>query len=328
MKRIVVISTGGTIAMKKTNSEEGALPALTGQDLVQSIPELPMVGNVTVFSWKNTPSSHLQLGDIAELAGILKTFHSEGYASAVITHGTDTMEESAYLLDLLLNLDMGIVLTGSQRNPSLSGNDGPANVLDAAITAVDPKAAKEGVLVVFNGEVHTAREVIKTHTSSLATFRSPEFGPLAAVTNFKVHWYRSAMIREYYPAEKVAKKVEVVRCFLGSDSSLIEGALKEKIDGLIVESLGAGHVPINMMPGIRQAVKSGIPVILSSRCISGRLFLDTYGFEGSEKDLRQTGVIWGDALPGSKARIKLLALLAAGYNLEEIKYEFEKNFYL
>ncbi len=326
MKKIIIITTGGTIAMKK--KEDGlAVPVVTGEDFLQALPELAGLGEIRALTWKNVPGAHLQLNDIVELAGVLKQFYEKGFDGAVITHGTDTMEESAYLLDLLFEQKMAVVLTGAQRNPSLPGNDGPANLLDAVLTATDPRSQEAGVLLVFNGEVHCARDVQKTHTSRLDTFKSPEFGPLAAITNMRVHWYRLPLIKEHYNiAEKLNSRIELVRCVLGGDDSLIKLALQNKLDGLIIEALGAGHVPPQMMTSIKTAVAKGLPVVLCSRC-TGRLFTDTYGFAGSEKELREAGVIFGDALPGIKARLKLSVLLAAGFSTSEIKYHFEKNFY-
>lgn len=325
MKKILIISTGGTIAMEKDGSGL-ARPAITGEDFVKALPELKTIGEIHTLSWKNVPSTHLEFNDIVELSHILEEYQKKGVAGAVITQGTDTLEETSYLLDLITDLKMGIVITGAQRNPSLPGADGPANLLDAALVAANPKAAREGVLVVFNGEVHTARDVVKTHTSSLDTFKSPAFGALAALTNMQVHWYRQNMIREHYHVTALNKKVEIVKCALAGDGLIIDLLLKEGIDGLVIEGLGAGHVPFKMIPRIRKAVTAGIPVVLSSRCY-GILFTDTYGFAGSEKDLKEMGVIFGDALPGIKSRIKLAVLLAAGLKLDEIKECFEKNFY-
>ncbi len=325
MKKIIIITTGGTIAMTK-GANGLALPSVNAEDLVRTLPDLISAGEIHTLSWKNVPSTHLDFADIIELSHILNKYHQEGFTGAVITHGTDLIEETSYLLDLVTNIEMGIVITGAQRNPSLPGADGPANMLDAAIIAASPKATREGVLVVFNGEAHAARDVSKTHTSRLDTFQSPEFGPLAVVTNMQAHWCRQNLIREHYTVADVNKRVEVVKCTLGDDGRLIELLLKERIDGLVIEGLGAGHVTPGMMPRIREAVATGIPVVLSSRCF-GRLFTNTYGFAGSERELRDAGVIFGDALPSIKARVKLSVLLAAGLKPGEISDCFHKNFY-
>ena len=325
MGKIIIIATGGTIAMEKDGSGL-ALPSITGEDLVQALPELKSAGEIHNLSWKNVPSTHLNFADILEMSSLLNHYHQQGFRGAVITHGTDMIEETSYLLDLITNIEMGVVISGAQRNPSLPGADGPANLMDAAIVAASPGAAKEGVLVVFNGEVHAARDVSKTHTSRLDTFQSPEFGPLAVITNMQVHWCRKNLIREHYNVNKMNKRVEIVKCSLGDDGQLIRLLLKDGVDGLVIEGLGAGHVTPNMMPLVREAVAAGIPVVLSSRCV-GRLFTNTYGFVGSERELRDAGVIFGDALPSIKARIKLAILLAAGLAPDEIRNRFHKNFY-
>ncbi len=325
MNKIIIITTGGTIAMKK-GINGLALPAVSGEDFVQALPELESVGEIHTLSWKNVPSTHLDFANIIELSHMLNDYHQKGFAGAVITHGTDTIEETSYLLDLVTNIGMGIVITGAQRNPSVPGADGPANLLDAAIITASSNAAKEGVLVAFNGEAHAARDVTKTHTSRLDTFQSPEFGPLAVVTNMQAHWCRQNLIREHYYVAEMSKRVEIVKCTLGDDGRLIKLLLKEGIDGLVIEGLGAGHVTPGMMPRIREAVATGIPVVLSSRCF-GRLFTNTYGFAGSERELRDAGVIFGDALPSIKARVKLAVLLAAGLAPGEIREHFHNNFY-
>jgi L-asparaginase len=325
MRKILIITTGGTIAMKK-GVNGLALPAVSGEDFVEALPELKSVGEIYALSWKNVPSTHLDFADILELSRILSEYQQQGFAGAVITHGTDTIEETAYLLDLVANFEMGVVITGAQRNPSLPGADGPANLLDAAIIAASPIAAKSGVLVVFNGEAHTARDVCKTHTSRLDTFQSPEFGPLAVVTNMQAHWCRQSLIREHYDVAEMGKQVEIVKCTFAGDGMFLGLLLKEGVDGLVIEGLGAGHVTPGMMQRVRKAVATGIPVVLSSRCF-GRLFTNTYGFAGSEKELLDTGVIFGDALPSIKARVKLAVLLAACLKPEEIREHFHKHFY-
>lgn len=325
MGKIVIITTGGTIAMKK-DTNGLALPSVTGEDFVQALPELETLGEIHSLSWKNVPSTHLNFSDILELSHILKGYYQKGFTGAVITHGTDVMEETSYLLELITNIEMGIVVTGAQRNPSLPGADGPANLLDGAVIAASPNAARAGVMVVFNGEAHAARDASKTHTSRLDTFQSQEFGPLAIVSNMQAHWVRQTLIKEHYSVAQINKRVEIVKCNLAADGLLIELLLQKGIDGLIIEGLGAGHVPPEMMPQIKEAVATGIPVILSSRCV-GPLFTNTYGFKGSERDLKDMGVIFGDALPSIKARVKLAVLLAARLTPAEIRHCFHKHFY-
>ena len=322
MKKIIIITSGGTIAMEKGQAEG----TVTGADYLSVLPELNRVGEIHVFAWKNIASKELQLPDILDLAKILKQHKETGFDGAVITHGTDPMEETAYLLDLVTDLDMGVVITGAQRVHSHPGRDGLSNILDAAIVAADPRSAEEGVLLVFNGKVHTARDVAKTHTTCLDTFKSLEFGPLAGITNMRVHWYRSDLMREYYQIDKIDCRVEIVRAFLGSDDLLIKLLLQDGIDGLVIEGTGAGHFPDKMLEGIQDAVSEGIPVVLTSRC-TGRLLTDTYGGL-TGRGLQNIGIIFGDALPAIKARLKLMVLLSSGLSLSEIRYHFEKHFYM
>ena len=326
MKRIALISTGGTIAM--TKDENGlARPALDADSLLKAVPEITNIAYVVADPWRNVPSTFLQFTELLELSAKIRKYETEGYDGVVITHGTDTLEESAYFLDLITNNSIPVVVTGAQRNPSLPGTDGPMNLLDAIIVAADDGARGRGVMVVANSEVHAARDVVKTHTSRLDTFKSLEFGPLGTINNGRVHWVRNQAWREVYSVKELVDRVEAIYLGLGSDSLLIESALNTGVQGLVVQALGAGHVPPKAIPGIARAVDTGVPVVITSRCHAGRLFTATYNFEGSEQHLRRIGAIFGDGLPTSKARVKLVVLLSAGFSLDEIRYHFEKHFY-
>lgn len=326
MRRAAVVSLGGTIAM--TKSESGlAHPSLDGNALVSSVPELANTASITVFSPFNMPSGHLTPENILELARFVDQLYESGFNGVVVTQGTDTMEESAYFLDLIVKAPVPVVLTGAQRNPSLPGPDGPANLYDAVLTAVDPKAKDFGTVVVFSSEIHSGREVIKTHTTRLDTFKSPEFGPLGVVNNGRVLWMRQPLIREHYDVQSLDARVEVIYVGMGTGPHLVDACIETGASGIILEAMGGGHVPPWLLPSIERAVNRGIPVVMTSRCHMGRLLTSTYGYPGSEADLRKIGVIFGDGLPVSKARVKLITLLGAGFSLEGIRHEFEKHFY-
>lgn len=326
MKKILLLSTGGTIAM--TKDEQGlARPALDAGSLLQAVPEIKTVAAVTAEAWLNVPSTFLQFSDLIKLAGKIKESEAEGFDGIVITQGTDTLEETAYFLDLVHEMSIPVVVTAAQRNPSLPGSDGPMNLLDAITVAADDQAKNRGVLVVANSEIHGAREVVKTHTSRIDTFKSPEFGPFGAISSGKAVWLRNELRHEFFTIKQLVERVEAVFFGLGSDSTVIDLLVDAGVRGLVVQALGGGHVPPKTITGISRAVNKGIPVVITSRCHSGRLFTDTYGFEGSEKQLRRLGTIFGDALPTSKARLKLVVLLSAGFSLAEIRYNFERRFY-
>ncbi|GAW92160.1 asparaginase [Calderihabitans maritimus] len=326
MKKILLISTGGTIAMAKDDNGL-AQPTLDAQNLLRAVPEIKSVADVTAEQWLNVPSPFLQFSDLVELGRKINEAETAGYDGVVITQGTDTLEESAYFLDLILEISIPVVLTAAQRNPSLPSSDGPMNLLDAITVAADDQAKNYGVLVVANSEVHGAREVVKTHTSRIDTFRSPEFGPLGAISNGRVVWLRNQLWHEVFPIKQLVDKVEAVYLGLGSEGSVIEFLVDAGIKGIVIQALGGGHVPPKTLPAITKAVNKGIPVVITSRCHAGRLFTGTYGFQGAEKHLWELGTIFGDGLATSKARVKLVVLLSAGLSLDEIRYHFEKHFY-
>jgi len=327
-KRVRLLSLGGTIAMTE-NGRGLANPALDAAALLEAIPSLSSVATVEGESFTNVPSPFLVPGDILRLGQRILELSRDGYDGVVVTQGTDTLEETAYLLDLIVprTAGIGVVVTGAQRNPSLVSADGPANLIDSVIAAADDRTAEMGAVVVFCSEVHAGRDVVKTHTTRLDTFKSPETGPLGAVTNGRIAWLRSPVARESYSPKDLDARVEVVWAGMGSTASMVDAAREAGARGIVLQSVGAGHVPPAMAPGIERAVAAGIPVVMTSRCHAGRLLSRTYGYEGSETHLHDLGVIFGDGLPTSKARMKLVVLLGAGFSLEEIRREFERNYY-
>ncbi len=329
-KRVKLLSLGGTIAMVE-NGRGLANPALDAAALLERIPALKDIASVEVESYVNVPSPYLAPTDVLHVARRIEALAREGFDGVVITQGTDTLEETAYLLDLLISPSarIGVAVTGAQRNPSLVSADGPANLVDSLLTVADDLAPDMGVVVVFCSEVHAARDVVKTHTSRVDTFKSPETGPLGAITNGKVTWLRAPVVREAYQvsSEALEAPVEAIWSGMGTTSSLLDAAREAGARGVILQSLGAGHVTLQMIPGIKRLIDAGIPVVMTSRCHAGRLLTHTYGYEGSETHLHDLGVIFGDGLATSKARVKLMVLLAAGLTVEEIRREFEKNYY-
>ena len=328
MKKVALISTGGTIAMKADESGL-AFPTAGAKDLINSLPDIRHEILVDDIEFKNIPSAHMTIGNLVELRDLVVEVSNKGYDGIVITHGTDTMEETAYFLDLTTNLNIPIVLTGSQRNLSAISPDVVLNIADSVRVAADSIAAEMGVLIVFSSEIITAREATKTHKSRVDTFKSQEFGPIGTIDNNRVLWFRKPMIIEHYGLGKFESLiVDIIPSYLGSDSRIIRNSIRDKANGIILQGLGAGHIPEAMLDGIEEAVNLSIPVVLTSRVAKGRLLTNTYGFKGSERYLRNLGIIFGEDLSSQKARIKLLVLLSMGFSYEEIKYEFEKNYYI
>lgn len=327
IKKIAVITTGGTIAMK-ADKTGFASPALNGSELVSAIPSLKGRAEIEVFAFRNVPSAYLTMDDLAELKDYIEGLKKDGFEGVVITHGTDSMEETAYFLDLTVQSEIAVVLTGAQRNPSLISSDGPVNLMDAIFAAANDNTPEMGTVIVFASEIVAAREATKFHRTRVDTFKSLEFGPLGVVNNNRVIWYRRPPAREVYNIERADRRVEIINSYTGADSDIIFSCIEKGTDGLIVDAMGAGHVPPGMLEGIKAAIERDIPVVLTSRVPTGRLLTDTYGFEGGEKHLRSLGVIFGEDLSAWKARIKLIILLAAGFTTDQIRHGFEYRFYI
>jgi L-asparaginase len=327
MKKIALVSIGGTIAMQ--NNESGiAVPTTGAKELIGMIKSDKNNFILEGIEFKNIPSAHMSLEDLVALRNLVIRLSHSGYAGIVITHGTDTMEETAYFLDLTINLNVPVVLTGAQRNISALSPDIQLNLVDSILTAADDGALDKGVLIVFASEIITAREATKVHRTRTDTFKSMDFGPIGTVDNNRVIWTRKPLIRDTYEFDYFSKtKVDIIPSYLGADSRMLHNSVKHGVDGIVLQGLGAGHIPEAMIEGIEEAINASIPVVLSSRTLKGRFLMDTYGFIGGEKHLRKLGVIFGEDLTSQKVRIKLLVLLSTGRSGKEIQYEFEKNYY-
>ena len=239
----------------------------------------------------------------------------------VITHGTDTLEETAYLLDLTVKTKKPVVVTGAMRSGSELGYDGPFNLATSICTAISDEAVGRGVLVCFNGELNSASEVTKANSMALNAFRTPNFGPIGIVDNDNVIFYRDANHLEKYDVSKIEKQVALIKCVVDMDSSYIDYLIEKGYGGIVIEALGRGNVPPKMVEGIKKAIELEIPVVVVSRCFEGRVF-ESYGYEGGGKQLKNLGVIFGDTLPGQKARIKLILAINSGMNIHEVARVF------
>ncbi|MDF2520556.1 MAG: Asparaginase/glutaminase [Clostridia bacterium] len=327
MKKIVIIFTGGTIAMKNDASINAAVPAMTGEDILKMTPGLDTIANIDFVDFAMIPGPHMTPEKMMELSKLIENkLEREGYDGAVVTHGTDSLEETAYLVDLTANTEKPIVFVGAMKSSSELGWDGPVNLIDAVYTASSNDAFGRGTLVVMNNEVHSAAQVTKTNTHSLDTFKSVDFGPIGFIDNNKVYFYQRYIKRQHIPIKEVDSKVDLIKCACGMDDRLLRFCVDSGSHGIVIEGMGRGNIPPEMVPGVEYALSKGIPVILVSRCLKGKV-LDSYGYVGAGKDLTRKGVILGDNLPGQKARIKLIVALGYTKNLSEIKDIFERNYY-
>ena len=321
MKRIVIVTTGGTIAMKVDQAAGGAVPALGGQDFLRALPR--DIADLRVHSLGATPTAHFTVDHLWSIAHAVRTLlQAEDVDGVVITHGTDTLEETAYLLDLVCQSDKPVVVTGAMRTASEAGYEGFANIEAAVRTAVCDDARGLGTLVVMNGEIHAARDVTKSHTTALVTFVSPEWGPVGRVDPDRVIIARRVQ-REYIPARRLEPEVHLLKLVVGMDDRLLAALVQdERSKGVVIEALGGGRVPPWWLPAIRQAVERGIVVVITSRTGSGRT-VDGYAYAGAHHDLVDAGCLFAGGLSGVKARIKLMAALGATTHLAALRQWFE-----
>ncbi len=325
--KLSVVFTGGTIAMKADSRRGGIVPALKGRDIVRQVPGLSGLCSIEVIDFGQYPGPHMTPARMMDLSRLVRGYLGRpDISGAVVTHGTDTLEETAYLLDLTLGSRKPVVVVGAMKDCTELGWDGPANLLGAARTALAPEARGKGVLVFLNDRINSSSEVTKTNTESFETFASPELGPLGWVDDDRVVFYRKPLFREYYRVGEIEPRVDLFKICAGMDSRFLRYAVDSGSRGLVIEGMGRGNVPPAVVPGIKYAIEKGLPVVLCSRCIGGRV-LDTYAYEGGGRQLRRLGAILGGHLPGQKARIKLMVLLGMGMKPGPIKRAFERHEY-
>jgi len=301
---ILMVFTGGTISMRVVPGR-GAMLARGGREILDAVPEIADLAAVTFEDFDRLPGPHWTPARMLDLARRLDARLAEGaFAGAVVTHGTDTIEETAYLLDLVLRTDAPVVLTGAMKTADDPEWDGPANILDAvrAVVASKPFA---GVAVVLRGKVHPARTVRKAHTESFDAFTSSGSGTA----------------RERILTDRLEERVDLVAAAVGSDARFLRHAIATGAKGIVVEAMGRGNVPPEMLEGVREAVAAGIPVVIASRCGEGTTAAQ-YGYDGGGVTLQAAGAMFAGDLTPPKARIKLMALLGSGADAAALRASF------
>lgn len=323
--RIAIGAMGGTIAMTSPTPGAPVTPSLTATDLVAAVPQLADIAEIDATTLTAEPSPHLDVAAIRAADTFARSAVAAGADAVVLTHGTDTLEETAYLLDLWWDLDAPIIITGAMRAPGLPGADGPANLYAAVLAAASGQLRGHGVLVVMNDEVHAARRVQKTDATAVQTFASPAFGPLARIVEGEV--YLAAVPPSRPAALPVASgsliEIPIIEMALAQSPRIVELVANDShTSGLVLSASGVGHVTAAVADVAGEMVAGGRPVVFATRTGAGPTLTRSYGYVGAEADLLARGLIGAGFLPARKARLLLHTLLASGAGLAEIRAAF------
>ena len=326
-KKVAIIFTGGTISMTVDEKIGAAIPSLSGEQIMSMVTNIDKVADIEIFNFAEIPGPHMTPDKMFNLKNFINSIITKDEISGVVvTHGTDSLEETAYFLDLTLDTSKPVIVTGAMRSSDELGYDGPSNLAASVCTAISDKAYNKGVLVVLNNEVLLASEATKTNTLTLNTFKSLSCGHLGIIDSDELVLSRDIVNRQTILVDKIEPDVALIKACAGMDDSFIKFAADKGCKGIVLEAMGRGNIPPEMLDGVKYARSKDIPVVITSRCHSGRVF-DSYGYLGSGRDLKNLGCIFAGDLPGQKARIKLIVSLGKTSNLDELKDLFEKGIY-
>ncbi len=317
-RRLLVVATGGTIAMRVDAASGGAVPALSGAELVAAVPGLAALGQIEVEEFGNIPSERMRPETWLHLAGRVQEVVAAGAADGVVVlHGTDTMEETAFFLDITVPTEVPVVFTGAMRAASDPDPDGPANIFDGAVVAGHAESRGRGVLIVMHGEIHSARRVTKIDTSDVNGFDSVMPPDLGRVWEGAVRFSNTWTPRVHVPLPEHLPRVDIVPMYAGVDDFALAAALGRGARGLVIAGVGAGNVNEDLYNGIRGALQAGVPVVISSRVPYGGV-RPIYAYAGGGLALVRAGAIFAQDLNPQKARVLLMAGLGAGYGQGEL----------
>jgi L-asparaginase len=323
-----LIATGGTIAMKIDPVKKAPVPAISGEDLIATVPEIEKVARIEVQNLANVPSDYMDPDRWIQLQkAVTQSLSRPEVAGVIVSHGTDTLEETAWFLDLTVESEKPVVLIGAQRNASERDFDGPRNLLNAARICVAPAAKGMGSMIALNNQINAAREAVKTHTSDVETFKSGDFGFLGVTDNDRVIFYRAPLRRQHValrvPEGQHLPRVDIVDMYGGADGALVRAAVAAGSKGVVIQALGWGNMNVPMFEAVKEVLAKGIPVVITSRVWNGRV-LPNYGFQGGGKTLQDAGAIFGDNLSPQKARILLMLALQTTSKAQEIQKLFDR----
>lgn len=307
------IATGGTIAMKVDPVTRGVVPAISGDDLMQTVPDAGKYATIEVNNFSAMSANYVEPKWWTRLTrAVDDALARPEVAGVVIAHGTDTMEETAYWLDLTVKSNKPVILIGAQRNASSSDFDGPRNLLNAIRIATTPEAVGQGVMLAMNNQINAARAVTKTHTGNVETFKSGDFGFIGEVWDDKVVFSRTALRRQHIDIGSAEMpRVEILAMFGGADGSLLRYAVDQGAKGIVVQAVGMGNMNVSMYEAVKYALGRGVPVVIATRVPNGRT-MPLYGFVGGGKTTFDAGAVMAGDLSPQKARLLLMLKLHQG----------------
>lgn len=321
MRKISLITTGGTIASKETSEGMLSSGALSGKELA-SLCELPKEIEVKLVDLFQIPSMSMDLERMDELKkAIQKELKDPDVVGIVVTHGTDTLEETAFFLDITIEDQRPIVVTGSQRSPQEVGTDVYSNLRNSILTAASPLLHNVGVVVVFNERIYSAKYVKKVHASNLQGFESFGYGYLGIIDNEVVSLYQKPLYRESFDIQHTIPRVDIIKCHTGADGLFIEASVHHGAQGIVLEGVGRGQVTPQMVPAIQEAIDKGVAIVMTTAAEEGKVY-PAYDYIGSAADLKQRGVILGADYDSKKARIKLAVVLASESTIDEKFFKY------
>jgi L-asparaginase len=322
--KVKLLITGGTIATYIDPKTGRPAPEPTSETMSLAIPEMSKYANVEVERFSLIVSTYIDPPYWARFASrINEIFAKEDVAGVVVTHGSDTMEETAFFLDLTVRGDRPVVLTGAQRSSTEIGADGPGNVLSAVRVAASEQARGKGVLLVMNGQINAARDVTKSNTWAVETFRSGELGFLGYVDPDNVTFYRAPLKRQTFSISGMKPKVDIVPFYAGADGKFIRAAIDAKVDGLVIAGTGVGNANEAFDLAIKEATQKGIVVVMTTRVPNGPVF-PWYAEAGGGGNLARYGVVFADNLSPQKARILLMLALGTTSDSKRLQEIFSR----
>ncbi|MCB5278568.1 MAG: asparaginase [Candidatus Cloacimonetes bacterium] len=322
MKKILLIMTGGTISMKNVVNM-GVVPTSELADFLTKFPQLNGVANVEVMDYLNIPSPYMTPKMMFGLAKLIDT-KILAYDGIVVTHGTDTLEESAFMADLVLTTRKPVIFTAAMRSGSDLGLDGPRNIIGSVRVASHHESVDKGVLVVMNDEIHTARDVVKTDSGKVDAFTSPGLGPLGIVDPDRIVYHRASLYRENVWTEVLDTRVDLIKAVCGMDNKYIDCSIDNGARAIVIEAFGRGNLPKEVLEPIKRAIAKNILVVIASRTLTGRV-LPEYGYDGGGKHLSDMGAILAGDLKGIKVRLKLMTLFGKYDDPELVRRFFSQS---